>query len=57
VLRVRGHFVASGRIDRSVGIAMGYGLEGRDSIPGRDKIFLFSITSRPALGPIQPPIQ
>jgi hypothetical protein len=41
----------------SVGIATGYGLDGRVSIPGRGKIFLFSIASRPALGPTQPPIQ
>jgi hypothetical protein len=36
---------------------MGYGLKGRGSIPGRGKVFLFSIASRPALGPTQPPIQ
>jgi hypothetical protein len=40
-----------------VGIAMGYGLDGSGSIPGRGNIFLFSIASRPALGPTQPPIQ
>jgi hypothetical protein len=43
--------------DSSVGIVTGYGLDGRGSIPGRDKIFLFSIASRPALGPTQRPIQ
>jgi hypothetical protein len=36
---------------------MGYRLESQDSILGRDKIFLFSITSRPALGPTQSPSQ
>jgi hypothetical protein len=44
----------------SVGIATGYGLDDRDvksSSPGRDKNFLFSMTSRPALGSTQPPIQ
>jgi hypothetical protein len=34
--------------DTSVGIATGYGLDGRDSNPDRDKVFLFSTTSRPA---------
>jgi hypothetical protein len=29
-------------------IATGYGLDGRGSIPGRGKIFLFSTASRPA---------
>jgi hypothetical protein len=36
-----------------VGIAMGYGLEGRGSNLGKGKIFLFSTTSRPNLGPTQ----
>jgi hypothetical protein len=36
---------------------MGYGLENQSSIPGRGKIFLFSICSRLALGPTQPPLQ
>jgi hypothetical protein len=36
---------------------MGYGLEGRDLIPGRGIIFLFSTTFRPALRPTRPPIQ
>jgi hypothetical protein len=40
--------------DRSVGIATGYGLDGRCSIFGRCKFF---IASRPALGPTQPPTQ
>jgi hypothetical protein len=32
-------------------------LRGRSSRPGRVKNFLFSKSSRPALGPTQPPIQ
>jgi hypothetical protein len=43
--------------DSSVGIATGYLLDCRGSIPGRGKIFLLSTVSRPALGPTQPPIQ
>jgi hypothetical protein len=43
--------------DSSVGIAMGYGLDSRGSIPGRCKIFFFSTVSTLALGPTQPPIQ
>jgi hypothetical protein len=43
--------------DSSVGIATGYGLDSRGSIPGRVKNFLFSIAVSPALGPTQPPIQ
>jgi hypothetical protein len=38
-------------------IARGYGLHGRDSIPGRGKICLFSIASRPDLRSNQSPIQ
>jgi hypothetical protein len=38
----------------SVVIATGYGLDGRGSIHGRSKIFLFSTTSRLALRPTQP---
>jgi hypothetical protein len=38
--------------DSSVGIVMGYGLNG----PGIE-IFLYSAESRPTLGPTQPPIQ
>jgi hypothetical protein len=34
---------------------IGYGLDGRGSIPDRGKIFLF-LASRQTLGPIQPPI-
>jgi len=39
---------------------LGYGLEGRDSIPGRGLegiIFLFSTATRPTLGPAEPLIQ
>jgi hypothetical protein len=43
--------------DSSVVIVTGYGLDSRGAIPGRYKIFLFSIASRPSLGPAQPPIQ
>jgi hypothetical protein len=43
--------------DSSVGIATGYGLDDRSSIPGRDKIFLFSIAPVLALGSTHPPIQ
>jgi hypothetical protein len=32
-------------------------LDGRGSIPGRGREFLYSIASRPALGPTQPHIQ
>jgi hypothetical protein len=46
--------------DNSVGIATCYGLDGREfEVPssGRVKNFLFSTSSRPALGATQPPIQ
>jgi hypothetical protein len=43
--------------DRSVGIIMGYGLDGRSSIPGRDNRFLSTAVSRPTLGITQPHIQ
>jgi hypothetical protein len=43
--------------DSLVSISMGYGLDSWGSIPGRSKIFLFSIVSRPALGPTQFSIQ
>jgi hypothetical protein len=46
---------------KSVGIALGYGLNDRDSrVPfpaGGVGIFLFTTASRTALGPTQPPIQ
>jgi len=38
----------------SVGIATDYGLDGPGSNPGGDEIFR---TSRPALGPTQPPVK
>jgi hypothetical protein len=41
----------------SVGLVMGYRMDGRGSIPSEGKIFLFSVTSRLALGPTQPSIQ
>jgi hypothetical protein len=46
--------------DRGVCIATGYGLDDRgvgSSNPGRVKNFVFSTSSRPALGPTQSPIQ
>jgi hypothetical protein len=36
---------------------MGYKMDDRGSIPGRGKIFIFSIASGPALGSTKPPIQ
>jgi hypothetical protein len=39
------------RQDSSVGIAMACRLQNRGSIPTCSKIFLFSMVSRPALGP------
>jgi len=38
----------------SVGIATDYGLDGPGSIPGGDEVFR---SSRPALGPTQPPVK
>jgi hypothetical protein len=38
-------------------IATGNGLDGRDFISGRGKIFLFSTKSSPAMGPTQSPLQ
>jgi hypothetical protein len=45
--------------DSTVGIATGYGLDegGRSSSPDRVKNFLLSMSSRPALGFTQSPIQ
>jgi hypothetical protein len=46
--------------DRAVGLATDYGMEDwgiRSSSPGRVKNIICSTTSRPALGPTQPPIQ
>jgi hypothetical protein len=42
--------------DTSLAIAMGYGLHGWGSIPGRGKRFV-STAFRPTLGPTQYPIQ
>ena len=46
--------VKSGGPGSSVGIATDYGLDGPGSNPGEDEIFH---TSRPALGPTQPPVK
>jgi hypothetical protein len=43
--------------DSSVSIAMDYRLDGRGSILGRGKIFLFSTAPRPGLGSTQSSIQ
>jgi hypothetical protein len=46
--------------DSVVGIATGYGLDDRGvgvRVPGRIKDFLFCTSSRPSVGPTQPPIQ
>jgi hypothetical protein len=46
--------------DSAVGIATGYGLDDqgvRVRVPRGGKNFHFSLSSRPALGPTQPPIQ
>jgi len=47
------HIPESG-LGSSVGIVTDYGLEGPGSNPGGDEIFR---TSRPALGPNQPPVK
>jgi hypothetical protein len=51
-------FVVMSR-DSSVGIALGYGLDGVLGFDSRRGlgIFLFTAASRTALGPTQPPIQ
>jgi hypothetical protein len=41
----------------AVGIAMGYGLDGRGLNSAKDEIILFTITSTPAPEPTQPPMQ
>jgi hypothetical protein len=43
--------------DSTVGMATGYGLDGRGSILVRGRDFLFFTVSRRALWPTQPPIQ
>jgi hypothetical protein len=45
------YFGLAGCRDSSVGIATDNVLDGRVSISGRGKIFLFRTTSIPALGP------
>jgi hypothetical protein len=42
-------------LDSSVGMATGYGLDGRGSIPGSDFSVLHNVHT--AVGPTQPPIQ
>jgi hypothetical protein len=51
--------VSGKSLDSSVGIETGYRLEraGRNSSPGGGKNFYFFISSKAALGPIQPPTQ
>jgi len=44
-----------GSFDISISKLTGYGLDSRDSVPGRGRDFHFS-TSRPVLGPTHPPI-
>ena len=46
--------VTPGGLGSSVGIATDYGLDGPGSNPGGDEIF---DSSRPALGPTQPPVK
>jgi hypothetical protein len=48
------HYYLSRSWDRVV-ITIGYGLNGL--IPGKGKIFIFPVMSRPTLEPIQPPSQ
>jgi hypothetical protein len=43
--------------DSSVGIAIGYGFDGRGLIPGRGKSFLLCTASTPTLWPTQYRIQ
>jgi hypothetical protein len=51
------HLLSNSR-DSSVGIALGYKLDDRGSIPGGELgIFLCTTASRTTLGPTQPPIQ
>jgi hypothetical protein len=52
-----GSFIFVNQSGNSVGIATGYGLNGRSSIPGSVKIILFSTACRTALGSTQPPVQ
>jgi hypothetical protein len=50
IIRIRRMIFAEGYILLNILTKLG-------SYPGRDKISLHSTTSRPALGPTQPPIQ
>jgi hypothetical protein len=45
------------RCGSAVGIATGYGLDGRGSSPGVVKIFHLSTLSRSAMWPTQPPVE
>jgi hypothetical protein len=54
------NLTVDGSRDRPVGIVTDYGLDDLEvgsSSPIRVKNFIFSMSSRSALGPIQPPIQ
>jgi hypothetical protein len=42
--------------DSSVGLATGYGPDGRCSVLGKGKRFFFSAVSIPALDPTEPPV-
>jgi hypothetical protein len=57
-LEVITSFPVKGSQGSSGSILSDYGLDDRCSIPGRGKrIFVLALASRPALGPIQPPVQ
>jgi hypothetical protein len=58
-LHFKGPRIRRGRNQREkkVGSRLCYGLDGWGSIPGKGKTFLFSTTSRPALGPSQSTVQ
>jgi hypothetical protein len=43
--------------DSSVGVSMGYRLDGQGLVPGKCKIFFFTMRSKPALGHTQSPIR
>jgi hypothetical protein len=50
------YFRDYGSRDKSVGIATRYGLNGEVRLPAGARGYLCSPTSRPALGPTQPPM-
>jgi hypothetical protein len=54
---VLGSLTSDWELDRSVGTATSYGVDGRGSSARRVKIFLLPRSSRPELGPTQPPMQ